>query len=164
VTLKTLVTGVAAVAVVAAAAGGVTSIASSASPAAPAIQPVVFGAPLPLDPAPNLAGPLVQTLNGLAAGGSFSGPKGTFVEGGLGRIETIAADRAYSKAQAKGLFPLTFNITDIDEDGPVATANVTATANNGVSNTQPVTFVNGPSSTGWQISKDSALALLSSSS
>jgi hypothetical protein len=163
VTLKTLVTGVAAVAVVAAAAGGVTSIASSASPA-PAIQPVVFGAPLPLDSAPNLAGPLVQTLNGLAAGGSFSGPKGTYVEGGLGRIETIAADRAYSKAQAKGLFPLTFNIVDIDENGPVATANVTATANNGVSNTQPVTFVNGPSPTGWQISKDSALALLSSSS
>jgi hypothetical protein len=163
VTLKTLVTGVAAVAVVAAAAGGVTSIASSASPA-PAIQPVVFGAPLPLDSAPNLAGPLVQTLNGLAAGGSFSGPKGTYVEGGLGRIETIAADRAYSKAQAKGLFPLTFNIVDIDENGSVATANVTATANNGVSNTQPVTFVNGPSPTGWQISKDSALALLSSSS
>ncbi|MDT5214589.1 MAG: hypothetical protein QOK18_2828 [Mycobacterium sp.] len=162
-TLKTLVTGVAAVAVVAAAAGGVTSIASSASPA-PAIQPVVFGAPLPLDSAPNLAGPLVQTLNGLAAGGSFSGPKGTYVEGGLGRIETIAADRAYSKAQAKGLFPLTFNIVDIDENGSVATANVTATANNGVSNTQPVTFVNGPSPTGWQISKDSALALLSSSS
>jgi hypothetical protein len=162
VTLKTLVTGAAAVAVVAAAAGGVTSIASSAPPATPAIAPVVFGAPLPLDPAPNLAGPLMQTLNGLAALGSFGGTKGTYVEGGLGRIESIAADRAFSKAQAKGLFPLTFNIADIDEQGPVATANVTATANTGVSNTQPVTFVQGPSPTGWQISKDSALALLSS--
>jgi hypothetical protein len=127
-----------------------------------AIQPVVMGIPLPQAPAPDLQAPLMQTLNGLAGGGSFSGAKGTYIEGGLGRIEGIAADREYNKAAAKGLFPLSFVVADIDSDGGAATANVTATANNGVSKTEPVTFVAGPSPTGWQISKQSALALLSS--
>jgi hypothetical protein len=172
VILKTLVTGVAAAAVVAAAAGGVTSIASSSSSGAPsttaAIQPVVMGIPMPQAPAPDLQAPLMQTLNGLAGGGSFSGAKGTYIEGGLGRIEGIAADREYSKAAAKGYFPLSFVVADIDSDiasgGGSATANVTATANTGASKTEPVLFVAGPSPTGWQISKQSALALLSSSS
>lgn len=164
--LKTLVTGVAAAAVVAAAAGGVTSIASSMGSGAPSsaasIQPVVLGVPLPQAPAPELESPLLQTLNGLAGGGSFAGAKGTYVEGGLGRFESIAADREYGKAVAKGYFPLSFVVADVDAEGPTATANVTATANSGVSKTQPVTFVAGLSPTGWQISKQSALALLTS--
>jgi hypothetical protein len=168
VILKTLVTGVAAAAVVAAAAGGVTSVASSmgsgASSTTAAVQPMVMGIPLPQAPAPELQGPLMQTLNGLVGAGSFSGAKGTYIEGGLGRIESIAADREYSKAAAKGYFPLTFVIADIDSDGSTATANVTATAATGGTQSQPVTFVAGPSPTGWQISKQSALALLSSSS
>jgi hypothetical protein len=165
VILKTLVTGMAAAAVVAAAAGGVTSIASNASSGAPsAIEPVVMGIPLPQAPAPDLQAPLLQTLNGLAGGGSFAGAKATYIEGGLGRIESIAADREYSKAAAKGLFPLSFVVADVDSDGGSATANVTATANNGVSQSQPVTFIAGPSPTGWQLSKQSALSLLSSAS
>ncbi|BDX31757.1 hypothetical protein TUM20985_23040 [Mycobacterium antarcticum] len=166
--LKTLVTGVAAAAVVAGAAGGVTSIASSmgsgASSTTAAVQPVVKGIPLPQAPAPDLQAPLLQTLNGLAGGGSFSGSKGSYIEGGLGRIEGIAADREYGKAAAKGYFPLNFAVADIDANGPTATANVTATANTGASKTEPVVFVAGPSPTGWQISKQSALALLSSAS
>lgn len=160
--LKTLVTGAAAAAVVAAAAGGVTSIASSAPPAYPAIQPVVWDIPLPQAPAPELQAPLVQTLNGLAGGGSFSGAKSSYIEGGIGRVEGIAADRAYNNAAAKGLFPLTFSLADIDQNGGSATANVTATATNGQAATQLVTFVAGPSPSGWQISKQSALNLLSS--
>jgi hypothetical protein len=160
VILKTLVTGVAAAAVVAAAAGGVTSIASSMGSGAPsttaAIQPVVKGIPLPQAPAPDLQAPLLQTLNGLAGGGSFSGAKASYIEGGLGRFESIAADREYSKAAAKGYFPLSFVVADVDSNG------VTATANSGVAKTEPVVFVAGPSPTGWQISKQSALALLSS--
>jgi hypothetical protein len=166
VILKTLVTGVAAAAVVAGAAGGVTSVASSlssgASSSTAAIQPVVMGVPLPQAPAPDLQAPLLQTLSGLAGGGSFSGAKGSYIEGGLGRIEGIAADREYSKAAAKGYFPLSFVVADVDSDGTIATANVTATANTGAAKTEPVTFVAGPSPTGWQISKQSALALLSS--
>jgi hypothetical protein len=165
VALKTLVTGfitaAAAAAVVGGAAAGVTSIASSGMSAAPAIQPVVFDAPLPATPAPDLATPLVQTLQALASGGSFSG-KASYIQGGIGRIESIAADRAYSKAAAEGKFPLTFDIANIDDQGGVAYADVTATSNTGGTATQNIQFVAGPSPTGWQISKGSAMALLSS--
>lgn len=162
-TLKTLITGAAAVALVGAAAAGVTSLASGASVAsAPAVQPVVFGVPMPQAPAPDLQAPLLQTLSNLAGSGSFAGAKAAYVEGGVGRLEALTADRAYTNAAAKGLFPLSFNVADIDQNGGVATANVTATANNGVSTTQPVTFIAGPSPTGWQMSKASALTLLSS--
>ena len=166
--LKTLVTGMAAAAVVAGAAGGVTSVASSlssgASSSTAAIRPVVMGIPLPQAPAPELQAPLLQTLNGLAGPGSFSGAKGDYIEGGLGRFESIAADREYNKAAQQGYFPLTFVVADIDSDGTTATANVTATANTGATKTVPVSFVAGPSASGWQLSKQSALALLSSSS
>jgi hypothetical protein len=130
--------------------------------AAPAVQPVVFGAPMPQAPAPDLQGALVQTLNGLAGGGSFAGGKGAYVEGGLGRIEALTADRAYNNAAAKGYFPLSFDVEGIEQNGESATANVTAIANNGVSSSQSVAFIAGPSPTGWQISKGSALSLLSS--
>jgi hypothetical protein len=151
------VTSAAAAGIVTAATAGVTSVASGA---APAITPVVWDTPMPQAPAPELQAPLAQTLAGLAGPGGFAGKK-VFIEGGLGRIETIAADRAYSNAAAKGQFPLTFNVVDIDVNGPVATANVTATAATGGTATQGVTFIAGPSPTGWQVSKQSAMALLS---
>jgi hypothetical protein len=160
VTLKSLVTGVAATALIGAAAVGVTSISSGAPPAAPAVQPVVFGAPLPLDPAPQLSASLVQTLQVLGSPGAFSG-KAPYIQGGIGRIESIAADRMYSKAAADGKFPLTFAIANIDQNGDVATADVTATSALGVSHSQNIQFVAGPSPTGWQISKQSAMSLLS---
>jgi hypothetical protein len=165
VTLKTLVTGVAAAALVGGAAAGVTSIASpagidSAAPAAVAVQPVVWDIPMPQAPAPDLQAPLLQTLQALASGGSFSG-KASYIQGGIGRVEGIAADRAYNNAAAEGKFPLTFNIANIDSDGAVATADVTATSALGTSATQNVQFVAGPSPSGWQISKTSALNLLS---
>lgn len=159
-TLKTLVTGVAAAALVAGAAAGVTSVASPAVSSAPAVQPVVWDIPMPQAPAPNLQGPLLQTLQVLAGSGSFSG-KASYIQGGIGRIESIAADRAYNKAAAEGKFPLTFNIANIDSDGGVANADVTATSALGTSATQNVQFVAGPSPTGWQISKSSAMSLLS---
>jgi hypothetical protein len=141
---------------------GVTSLASSTVAAGPQIQPVVFGVPMPEAPAPELQSPLMQTLQGLAGGGSFAGSKGAYVQGGVGRFEALTADRAYDNAAAKGYFPLSFNIADIDQNGGVATANVNATSATGVVNSQSVTFVAGPSPSGWQISKSSALALLSS--
>ena len=159
-TLKTLVTGVAAAALVGGAAAGVTSIASPAVSPAPAVQPVVWDIPMPQAPAPDLQAPLVQTLQALARGGSFAG-KAPFIQGGIGRIESIAADRAYNRAAAEGKFPLTFAIANIDQEGGVATADVTATSALGASATQNVQFVAGPSPTGWQISKASAMNLLS---
>jgi hypothetical protein len=160
VTLKTLVTGVAGAAVVAAAAVGVTSVASPAVSSAPAVQPVVWDIPMPQAPAPELQSPLLQTLQVLAGGGSFSG-KAPYIQGGIGRIESIAADRAYSKAAAEGKFPLTFNIANIDQEGGVANADVTATSALGTTATQTVQFVAGASPSGWQISKQSAMSLLS---
>ncbi|MDT5313668.1 MAG: hypothetical protein QOE74_2688 [Mycobacterium sp.] len=159
--LKTLVTGVAAAAVVAAAAGGVTSIASSMGSGAPstiaAIQPVVMGIPLPQAPAPELDGPLTDTVNALGAGGSFSG-KSVYIEN-LGRLESIAASSKYNSAVSKGYFPLTATVADVDQNGPIATADVTATSANGATATMPLTFVEGPSPTGWLLTKQSLTAL-----
>jgi hypothetical protein len=161
VTLKTLVTGAAAAVVVGGAAAGVTSIASPA--ATPAVQPVVWDIPMPLQTEQDLQGPLIATLNGLAGGGSFRGAKEAYIEGGIGRIEGITADRAYNNAAAKGVFPLSFGLGPVQQNGVTATTNVTATAANGAAASQVVTFVQNPASpTGWQISKGSALALLSS--
>jgi hypothetical protein len=159
VTLKSLVTGVAAAALVGGAAAGVTSIASGTISAAPAVQPVVFGIPMPLQPA--LQQPLVTTLNALAGGGSFGGAKEAYIQGGVGRIVAVTADRAYSNAAAKGVFPLSFTVQNIVPAPGGVTADVTAIANNGATANQNVLFVSGPSPTGWQLSKASALALLS---
>ena len=159
-TLKTLVTGVAAAALVGGAAAGVTSIASPTVSSAPAVQPVVWDIPMPQAPAPELQAPLLQTLQALAGGGSFSG-KASYIQGGIGRIEGIAADRAYNTAAAEGKFPLTFNLANIDQEGGVASADVTATSALGTSAMQNVQFVAGPSPSGWQIAKTSALSLLS---
>jgi hypothetical protein len=160
VTLKTLVTGVAAAAVLGGAAAGVTSIASPVVSSAPAVQPVVWDVPMPQAPAPDLQAPLLQTLQALAGGGSFAG-KASYIQGGIGRIEGIAADRAYNRAAAEGKFPLTFNVANIDDAGGVVSADVTATSALGATATQNVQFVAGPSPTGWQISKASAMNLLS---
>ena len=163
-TLKHLATGMAAAAIVGGAAAGVTSVAFSTPMASPAVQPVVFGAPLPQTPAPGLQSALVATLDGLQGGGSFSGAKASFIQGGLGRIEGVTADRAFSNASAKGYFPLSFTVADIDQQGPTATANVVATAANGAVANQSIQFIAGPSPTGWQLTKSSALALMSAAS
>lgn len=159
--LKTLAIGVvtsaAAAGLVTAAATGVSSVAAST---APAIAPVVWDTPMPQAPAPELQAPLTQTLSVLAGPGAFSG-KAAYIQGGIGRFESIAADRVYTSAARDGKFPLTFTVLDIDVNGPVATANVTATAATGATATQPVTFTAGPSPTGWQVSRQSAVALLS---
>jgi hypothetical protein len=162
VTLKSLVTGVAAAALVGGAAAGVTSIASGTVSAAPAVEPVVFDVPMPLQP--ELQQPLVTTLNALAGGGSFGGAKKAYIQGGVGRIEAVTADRAYANAAAKGVFPLSFNVQNIVPAPGGVTADVTAIANNGATASQNVLFVSGPSPTGWQMSKASALALLTSAS
>ena len=162
-TLKTLVTGVAAAALVGGAAAGVTSIAFSAGSSAPgavAVQPVVWDIPMPQAPPAQLEAPLLQTLKALAGGGSFVG-KASYIQGGIGRIEGIAADRAYNRAAAEGKFPLTFNVANIDDAGGVVSADVTATSALGTTASQNVQFVPGPSPSGWQISKESALSLLS---
>ncbi|MBE1548719.1 hypothetical protein GGC64_002743 [Mycobacterium sp. OAS707] len=159
-TLKSLVTGVAAAALVGGAAAGVTSIASPAGSQAPAVQPVVWDIPMPQAPAPDLQAPLLQTLQALGAPG-LSASKAPFIQGGIGRIEGRVADTKLREAQADGKFPLSFTLANIDQNGDIVTADVTATAANGGVATQNIQFVPGPSPTGWQMSKQSLMALMS---
>jgi hypothetical protein len=160
VTLKSLVTGVAAAALVGGAAAGVTSIASPAGTQAGAVQPVVWDIPMPQAPAPDLQAPLLQTLQALGAPG-LSSAKAPFIQGGIGRIEGRVADTKLREAQAEGKFPLSFTLGNIDQNGDVVTADVTATAANGGVASQNIAFVPGPSPTGWQMSKQSLMALMS---
>ena len=159
-TLKSLVTGVAAAALVGGVAAGVTSIASPAVLSAPAVQPVVWDIPMPQAPAPDLQAPLLQTLQALGAPG-LSASKAPYIQGGIGRIEGRVADTKLREAQADGKFPLSFTLANIDQNGDVVTADVTATAASGGVATQNIAFVPGPSPTGWQMSKQSLMALMS---
>ncbi len=156
-TLKTLVTGVAAVAAVGGAAVGVTSLASSTITAAPAVQPVVWDIPMPLAPEDDLVGPLTQTVNTLGSGGSFSG-KSAYIQG-LGRFTGKGVELKYNDAVAKGYLPLTATVSDVVPSPGGATANVTATLASGEVRSMPLTFVQGPSPTGWQLSSQSLFAL-----
>lgn len=159
-TLKTLVTGAAAAALVGGAAAGVTSIASSSLSAAPVVQPVVFGAPLPLEPVAPCgadAAQLRSVIDGLAAPGvGFHSGKSDLVEGGIGIIEGRTADRLLMNAYANGSLPVAFDIS-----APVCNPNNTATATiSAAGRSQPVTFVPG-GRFGWQLSRGSATAVLS---
>ena len=69
--------------------------------------------------------------------------------------------KSFNNASAKGYFPLSFTVADIDQQGPTATANVTATAANGAVASQSIQFIAGPSPTGWQLTRSSALSLMS---
>jgi|KBSSwiStaDraftv2_1062776.scaffolds.fasta_scaffold00174_21 hypothetical protein len=157
--MKSLVTGVAAVALVAAAAGGVTSIASSTS-AAPAVAPVVFGIPMPAAPAPDLEGPLNATLAALGAAGPFSA-RLPYIEP-LGGLTGRVAESQYNSLVKRGVFPLTATISNVDSDGTTATGLVTATSANGAPHSTTLTFVAGPSPTGWLLTKSSLSALSAS--
>ena len=122
-TLNSLARGIATVAGVAAVAGAVTAGLTSASDAVATrsvqVQPVVFGVPMPLDPAADLPTPdqLYGVLNGLANPGVPFASKSYLVEGGIGIIEGRAADSLMRSAAAKGQLPLTFNVSGITPVG-----------------------------------------------
>lgn len=164
--IKSWVIGAAAVAAIGAAAGGVTSV---VSPVGYQVQPVVHGAPLPLDPAPApAAAPTAAQLNGILT--SLADPDVSFtnksglVEGGIGGTEAHLADHQLKKAAKNGQLPLAFSIANIQ---PVAGGS-SATADVSVSGpklsppvVQNVTFVNEG---GWVLSRSSAMALLQAAS
>lgn len=156
-TLKLLATGVAAAAVIA---GGATSVVSITPSASPAVQPVVFGVPMPLDPAVDL--PSADQLNGVLY--SLADPsvpfasKSYLVEGGIGRLEAKTADALMKNAVAKGQVPLSFAVAAISPAGPAAaTATVTASGPAMPATTQAVTFVDQG---GWKLSRNSASTVL----
>jgi hypothetical protein len=165
-TIKSIATGIAAVAAIGAAAAGLTAIAS-AGPAGYQVQPVVFGAPLPQDPAPtpapaaNLPTPAQVTglLNSLADPSVPFANKGNLVEGGISGTEAHLADHEFKKAAKNGDLPLAFSVTNIQPGAPgSATADVAVSGPKLTSPvTQSVTFVNQGS---WMLSRSSAMELL----
>ncbi len=127
---------------------------------APAVQPVVFGAPLPLNPVANTpsADQLNSVLYGLADPNVPFSNKSYLVEGGLGRLEARTADALMRKAVANGQVPLNFSIADIVPAGPgAASANVTASGPGMPATTQTITFVD---QNGWKLSRSSASTVL----
>jgi hypothetical protein len=164
VTVKSLATGVAAVAAIGASAAGVTCIAS-VNAALPQVQPVVFSAPLPLDPvAPGADVPtpdvLVGLLNSLQDPSVPFASKSNLVEGGVGGVEGHFADKKLQQAAARGSLPLMFNITSIQPAGPAAaSANVTASGPHLAPTTENITFVDQG---GWKLSRTSAMTLIQS--
>lgn len=163
-TLKSLATGVAVVGAIGAAAAGVTSVASVTT-TLPAVQPVVFSAPLPLDPvAPGADVPtpdvLVGLLNNLQDPSVPFASKSNLVEGGVGGVESHYADKKLQQAAARGSLPLTFNIANIQPAGPgAASASVTATGPRLAPTTENITFVDQG---GWKLSRTSAMTLIQS--
>jgi len=164
VTVKSLATGVAALAAIGAAAAGVTCIASVTT-VLPQVQPVVFSAPLPLDPvAPGADVPtpdvLVGLLNSLQDPSVPFASKSNLVEGGIGGVEGHFADKELQQAAARGSLPLTFNITNIVPAGPAAaSASITAAGPHLAPTIENLTFVDQG---GWKLSHDSAMTLIQS--
>lgn len=157
--VKSLATGVAAVAAIGAAAAGVTALASVSAPAA-GVQPVVFGVPLPLDPAADAPTPgeLIGVLNSLADPSVPFASKGYLIQGGVGGVEGRVADHQLQKAAQKGQLPLSFNVANIAPAGPgAASADVTATGPALAPTTRNVTFVDQG---GWKLSRASAMSIL----
>ena len=166
--VKSLATGVAAVAAIGAAAGGVSFgviFNASGSTASAHVQPVVFGAPVPLDPGvPGVdvpsAGQLLTVLNSLQDPSVPFASKSNLVEGGVGGVEGHMADKKLQQAAAKGSLPLTFNIANIQPAGPgTASANITATGPHLAPTTENITFVDQG---GWKLSRTSTMTLIQS--
>jgi hypothetical protein len=160
VSLKSLTTGFAAATLVGAAALGVTSIAFAPGSVSPAITPVVFGAPLPLDDDPAIAGQLEGILNQLANGATIT-ENADLVQGGLGFFEGRTANRLINNARQNGDLPLNLAVTSVSPPAPdgSVTATVNASGPKLAGTTQQVTFVPG-GPRGWQVSKASATSLM----
>jgi len=124
------------------------------------VQPVAFGAPLPLDPAADVPTPdqLVSVLNGLQNPNIPFASKSNLVEGGVGGVEGRIADRKLQKAAQNGSLPLSFTVANIAPAGPgAASADITASGPNLAPTTQNITFVNQGT---WKLSRSSAMSLL----
>lgn len=164
-TAKLLATCMASAAIAGGAAAVVTAVVSitpiASSPvASTAVAPMVFGAPLPLDPAVDVpdADQLNGVLYGLADPNVPFANKSYLVEGGIGRIEAKTADALMRSAVAKGQVPLNFTVGDITPVGPgAANATVTAAGPSMPPTTQSVTFVDQG---GWKLSRASASTVL----
>ncbi|WP_162951459.1 hypothetical protein [Mycobacterium paragordonae] len=128
--------------------------------ATPRIQPIAFGAPLPLDPAADLptAGQLFDLLNALQDPNVSFSDKSHLVEGGISPMEAHLADTRLKQAVAHGELPLKATVTNIVSTGAnTVSADVTISGPKLTPVTQNLTFVDQG---GWKISRASAVTLL----
>lgn len=157
--LTSLARGAVVIAAIGAAASGVGSTAS-VGPIAAQIQPVVFGAPLPVDPAADVptADQLLGVLNALADPNVPFANKGNLVEGGISPLEARLADVRMQQAVARGEMPLAVKVANIQPAGAdAASADVTISGPKLASTTRSVKFVGQG---GWKITHASAISLL----
>ncbi|HEU4360691.1 MAG TPA: hypothetical protein VFR27_04185 [Mycobacterium sp.] len=185
--------GVASAAAIGAIAAGIASTVgdgASGRPAAVRVQPVVVGAPLPLDPPPPpppvepvpaslapeappappappqpaaalpTAEQLTDLLNRLSDPGVSYTTKENLVEGGIAPSEGHGLDHELRKAYRAGQLPLQFDVTNIQPVGPN-----TAAADVAISGPKMQPPVSKPltfvdQDGNWVLSHDSAVALL----
>lgn len=144
-----------------AAVGGLTS---HPTPVTPQVQPLVFGVPIPLDPARDQPAPdeLVRVLNGIADPTVWFVDKSDLIEDGVGPAEGNLADVGARRAARKGELPLSFTVSDIQPAGPGrARATVDVSGPRIPTVTKLLTFVDQG---GWKLSHMSAMTLLQTAS
>ncbi|MEZ0367376.1 hypothetical protein ACAG26_27280 [Mycobacterium sp. pUA109] len=173
---KLLVIGAAAAAAIGAAAAGATAAVGGTSAQ---VQPVVFGAPLPLDPppappAPNPApepaenpGPgqnlpsnqqVTDILTNLTNAGVSYKDKQNLVENGIASNDGHVLDHNLRKSYRDGELPYTFNVVNVAPSGPnQAVANVEISGPKMAPDTKPLMFVDQG---GWVLTHDSAVELM----
>jgi hypothetical protein len=160
--VKSLAAATVAIAAIIAAAAGAISV-GSVGATAPQIQPIVFGAPVPLDPGPDLPSPgqLLDILNGLQNPNVSFADKSYLVEGGISPVEARLADARLRQAVARGELPLTGSVANIQPAGAnAASADITISGPKLTPVTQNLTFVHQG---GWKVSRASALTLMEES-
>jgi hypothetical protein len=158
-TVKLLAAGAVAVAAI----GGTAGVVTSTGPVASQVQPVVFGVPLPLDPPPAAdlptAGDLSSLLTNLTNPGVSYHNKTGLVQGGISDADGRNADHQLRDAYRDGKFPLSFDVSNIQQAGPnAASAEVAITGPKYPAPlTQHLAFADQG---GWTVQHDSALALM----
>lgn len=187
--MGTKLVGVGAATAAAIATAGITSIAAGGT-ATVRVQPVVVGAPLPLDPPPTpapvqpvpaslapevpavpaapeqpaaplpTADQVTGVLTRLSDAGVSYKTKDNLVEGGIAPNEGHLLDHELRKAYREGQLPLTFNVTNIQPAGPN-----TAAADVAISGPKMQPPVTRPltfvdQGGSWVLSHDSAVALV----
>ncbi len=161
--MKSIAVSAAAVAVVG---GGAAGLASSAPGIAPQVQLASFGAPLPQDPQPastlNLptADQLTGILNNLSNPGVNYRTKDALVEGGIGSGEGREMDHELRVAYRNGQLPLSFVVSNIQQNGPTTVMSDVAVSGPKLSApvTKPLMFVNQNGN--WLLSSPSATMLV----
>ena len=164
--MKSVAISAAALAVVGGAAGLVSSASGFAPASRPQVQLASVGAPLPQDPQPAstmilpTADQLTGILNNLSNPGVNYRTKDALVEGGIGSGEGHEMDHELRVAYRNGQLPLSFVVSNIQQNGPTTVMSDVAVSGPKLSApvTKPLMFVNQNGN--WMLSSPSATMLV----